>query len=80
MFVGIWDNEMVRYYRGDNYPIQNVQERVLQVLSSKYADDVVIGAPFVLTKDLIKSLNIKKVIKFVGTNEDSTLEEHSKTN
>lgn len=31
-------------------------------LAMKYVDDVVIGAPYVITDDLLKSLNIKKVV------------------
>ena len=38
-------------------------------LAIKYVDDVVIGAPYILTEDLIRSLNIKKVIHVV-TDED----------
>ena len=37
-------------------------------------DDVVIGAPFIITHDLIKSLNISKVVNVV-THEDKPLEE-----
>jgi len=67
---------MTRYYKGDIYPIVSVQERVLMCLACKHVDDVVIGAPYILTKDLIKSLNIKKVVKIVGTEEDTVLEKH----
>ena len=38
-------------------------------LAMKYVDDVVIGAPYILTDDLIKSLNIKKVVH-VSSRED----------
>ena len=53
LYVGIWDDEMCRYYRGENYPIQSLQERILMTLACKHVDDVVIGAPFIITKDLI---------------------------
>lgn len=43
--------------------------------SSRNVDDVVIGAPFVLTNDLITSLNIKKVFHVKNTEEDKVLEE-----
>lgn len=42
-------------------------------LACKHVDDIVIGAPYIITKDLIKSLNIKKVIKVVDTAEDPIL-------
>lgn len=49
------------------------------MLSSKYADDVVIGAPFILTKDLIASLNIKKVVTFSDSEEDNVKPEFSES-
>ena len=67
---------MTRYYRGKQYPIVSIQERVLMCLACKHVDDVVIGAPFILTDDLIKSLNIKKVISVKNTKEDCVLKQH----
>ena len=58
LYVGIWDDEMTRFYRGDSYPIISLQERILMTLACKHVDDVVIGAPYIITEDLIKSLNI----------------------
>jgi len=77
LYVGIWDDEMVRYYKGNQYPIISLQERILMTLACKHVDDVVIGAPFIITEDLIKSLNIKKVVSIVNTKEDTVLEKHS---
>ena len=74
LYVGVWDDDMIRYYRGENYPIQTLQERILEVLACKYVDEVIIGAPYILTKDLITSLNIHKVIHFI-TNEDKPLKQ-----
>ena len=62
LYVGIWDDEMVRYYKGDIFPIISLQERILMCLACKHVDDVVIGAPYVITEDLIKSLRISTVI------------------
>lgn len=62
---------MVRYYRGDNYPLMSLQERLLMVLACKHVDDIVIEAPYIITEDLIKSLNIHKVVNIL-TDEDST--------
>lgn len=42
-------------------------------LSCKHVDDVVIGAPFILTEDLINCLGINKVIHVTGTEEDKVL-------
>ena len=44
------------------------------VLANKYVDDVVIGAPYQISKDLIKSLNIAKVV-LARTKEDEILED-----
>ena len=76
LYVGIWDDEMTRFYRGKQYPIVSIQERVLMCLACKHIDDVVIGAPFILTDDLIKSLNIKKVVHVKNTKEDYVLKRH----
>jgi len=42
-------------------------------LACKHVDDVVIGAPFILTEELIKSLNIKKVVSITNSREDPVL-------
>ena len=70
LYIGLWSDEMIRYYRGNKYPLLCMQERLLMVLSCKYVDDVVIEAPFIITEDLIKSLNINEVVN-VKTDEDS---------
>ena len=33
LYVGIWDDDMVRYYKGEVYPIQALQERILMTLA-----------------------------------------------
>lgn len=40
-------------------------------LACKHVDDIVIGAPFIITEDLIKSLNIDVVVRIINTEEDS---------
>jgi ethanolamine-phosphate cytidylyltransferase len=45
-------------YRGKSFPLISLHERVMMVLSSRYVDDVIIGAPYQVTNDLVKSLNI----------------------
>lgn len=58
LFVGVWADDVVNFFKGSNYPILSLHERVLMVLACRYVDDVVVGAPYQITKDLIKSLNI----------------------
>lgn len=45
-----------------NLPIMNLHERVLSVLGCKHVDDVLIDAPYVVTRDMINSLNISAVV------------------
>lgn len=63
LFVGVHDDATVNKHRGKNYPILNMQERVLNLLALKYVDDVVIGAPWKVTADIIKSLKIDLVVQ-----------------
>jgi ethanolamine-phosphate cytidylyltransferase len=46
LYVGVWSDEVVQHFKGRSYPLLSLHERVLMVLACKYADDVVIGAPF----------------------------------
>lgn len=63
LYVGVHDDCTVNKYRGKNYPILNLQERTFNLLALKYVDEVVIGAPWTITEDLIKSLRISKVMQ-----------------
>ena len=62
LYLGLWDDKMISYYRGNRYPLQGMQERLLMALAMKYVDDVIIGAPYIVTSDLIKSLGIHEVV------------------
>jgi len=66
LIVGVHNDQVVNRIRGMNYPILNMQERVLSVLACRYVDDVVIDAPYVITREMISSLNISLVC--VGSN------------
>jgi len=63
LIVGLHDDNVITQFKGPGYPIMNVHERVLGVLSCRYVDDVIIGAPFVVTKDVLDSLNVKIVVQ-----------------
>lgn len=62
LIVGLHSDSIVNRYKGDNYPIMNVHERTLSVLACKYVDEVVIGAPYCVTKEIMDSLKIDLVI------------------
>ena len=49
----------------------NLHERVLSVLSCRYTDEVIIGAPWVITEDLLTSMNISVVVH--GSVDESQL-------
>ena len=67
---GLILSQTVNNTKGSNYPIMNLYERVLGVLSCKYVDEVIIGAPYVIPEELIKSMNISLVLR--GTVHDGT--------
>lgn len=46
LIVGLHTDPIVNIYKGSNYPIMNLHERVLSVLACKYVSEVVIGAPY----------------------------------
>jgi ethanolamine-phosphate cytidylyltransferase len=59
LLVGIHEDKVVNSYMGKNYPIMNSYERVLNVLSSKYVDEVILAAPRSITLEMINTMNIK---------------------
>ncbi|KDD76579.1 hypothetical protein H632_c175p1 [Helicosporidium sp. ATCC 50920] len=63
LLVGLHDDEDVAARRGPHQPIMSVHERALSVLACKYADEVIIGAPRVITADLLTTFNISKVVR-----------------
>jgi len=62
LIVGVHDDQSVNSYKGVNFPIMNLYERVLSVLSCKYTDEVVIGAPLKMDRQFIERLNIRVVV------------------
>ncbi|KAG1655984.1 Ethanolamine-phosphate cytidylyltransferase [Nymphon striatum] len=61
IIVGLHTDEVVNRYKGQNYPIMNLHERVLSVLACRYVNEVVIGAPYAVTADLMKHFKIDVV-------------------
>jgi ethanolamine-phosphate cytidylyltransferase len=61
LIVGVHDDKTVHEHKGKNYPIMNAHERALNILAIKHVDDVIIGAPWFISEDLINSLNISVV-------------------
>jgi len=61
LIVGLHTDPVVNRYKGSNYPIMNLHERVLSVLAYKYVDEVVIGAPYEVTKSLMDHFKVDVV-------------------
>lgn len=66
LIVGVHDDRTVNLHKGKNYPIMNLHERTLNLLALKSVDDVIMGAPWALTEDMLRTLNIQIVAQ--GTN------------
>lgn len=56
LLVGVHDDLTVNTIRGSNYPLMNLHERVLSVLACRYVDEVVIGAPYSVTKEVMEKV------------------------
>jgi ethanolamine-phosphate cytidylyltransferase len=68
--VGVHSDKEVNRVKGENHPIMNTHERVLSVLACKHVDEVLIDAPFMLTKEMIENLGISLVVH--GSIDDGT--------
>ncbi|KAJ0262301.1 Ethanolamine-phosphate cytidylyltransferase [Hirschfeldia incana] len=62
LLVGIHNDLTVSGKRGAQHPIMNLHERSLSVLACRYVDEVIIGAPWEVSKDTITTFNIWKVV------------------
>ncbi|XP_037958482.1 ethanolamine-phosphate cytidylyltransferase isoform X3 [Teleopsis dalmanni] len=61
LIVGLHTDPVVNSYKGSNYPIMNLHERVLSVLACKHVNEVVIGAPYCVTEDLLDHFRVDVV-------------------
>jgi cytidyltransferase-like protein len=68
LLVGVHNDVMVNRHRGSNFPIMNLNERTLSVLSCRYASDVVIDPPWVMTREMIAALGIS-IVAHGSTND-----------
>ncbi|KAF5202671.1 Ethanolamine-phosphate cytidylyltransferase [Thalictrum thalictroides] len=62
LLVGIHTDQTVSAHRGAHRPIMNLHERSLSVLACRYVDEVIIGAPWEVSKDMITTFNISLVV------------------
>lgn len=66
LLVGIHDDVSISRSKGQNLPVMNLNERVLNVCACKWVDEVIIGAPMSVTEDLVKTWDINVVAKGTG--------------
>lgn len=63
LLVGVHTDEEVGGRRGPHLPIMGLHERALSVLACRYADEVIIGAPQVITEDLLTTFGVSIVVR-----------------
>lgn len=62
LLVGCYNDEIIHQKKGYNYPLQTLHERSLNVLACRHTDDVLLGAPWQVSEDLLKTLNVSVVV------------------
>lgn len=62
LIVGIHGDAVVNRQMGANFPLLNLHERVLSILGCRFVDDVLIDAPYNVSREMIASLNISEVV------------------
>jgi ethanolamine-phosphate cytidylyltransferase len=63
LVVGVHDDPTMEVLLSPSRPIMTLQERVLNVLAMKYVDDVIIGAPYVITRELMDQIEPAVVVQ-----------------
>ena len=69
LLVGVHNDAVVNRHRGRNFPLLNLNERVLSVLACKHVDDVLIDPPWHMTREMVAALRIAVVAH--GTTHDA---------
>jgi ethanolamine-phosphate cytidylyltransferase len=71
LIVGVWADSEVNARNGGNYPIMNINERVLNVLSLKYVDEVIIAPPYHINEEMLSNMKVDMVVR--GTSPQQLL-------
>ncbi|KAK0397361.1 hypothetical protein QR680_002099 [Steinernema hermaphroditum] len=74
LIVGIYSDQVVNEYKGGNHPIMSLHERVLSCLAYKPVSEVVIGAPYEVTKELIDRFRVQVVVQGSRTAHHETID------
>lgn len=62
LIVGCYGDDTIHKKKGKNYPLQTLHERALNVLACRYVDDVLLGAPWQASLDLLTTLNVSVLV------------------
>ena len=68
LLIGVYDDTTVNQYKGKNYPILNIGERVMGLLACRYVDNIIIGAPKGITSEMIEKLKIDYIVHGICPN------------
>uniref|UniRef100_A0A2P2J0C3 Ethanolamine-phosphate cytidylyltransferase n=1 Tax=Rhizophora mucronata TaxID=61149 RepID=A0A2P2J0C3_RHIMU len=77
LLVGIHNDQTVSSKRGTHRPIMNLHERSLSVLACRYVDEVIIGAPQEVSRDMVTTFNISLVLHGTVAEGDDFKQEKS---
>lgn len=77
LLVGIHTDQIVSEHRGKHYPIMHLHERSLSVLACRYVDEIIIGAPWEVSRDMITTFNISLVVHGTVAESNSLLSDTS---
>ena len=61
LIVGIHKNKTVTQYKGAYRPLLSLHERCLTVLAYRCVDDVIMGAPYAISKEILDMFNVSVV-------------------
>jgi len=71
LVVGVHDDETVARVKGRGFPVMSVLERALNVLAMRVVDEVILGAPWVVTDKFIRGFGIDTIV--CGRQIDATV-------
>ncbi|KAL0088174.1 hypothetical protein J3Q64DRAFT_1808284 [Phycomyces blakesleeanus] len=74
LIVGVHDDQTVNAIKGSNYPLMNLHERALSVLACRYVDEVIIGAPYSVTEDILNKEYKVQVVAHGNTSMEPDLD------
>ncbi|CAD5228517.1 unnamed protein product [Bursaphelenchus xylophilus] len=77
VIVGIFQDNVVNEYKGQNYPVMTLIERVMTAVAYKPVCHVVIGAPCKVTKECVASLGIDIVANGVSSGHADAENDHA---